>query len=41
VSGGSALVIYALIVVVWVAALYHSIAVNRQERKAVAEGQPA
>jgi hypothetical protein len=24
-----------------VAALYHSITVNRQERKAVAEGQPA
>ena len=41
VSGGSALVIYALIVVVWVAALYHSITVNRQERKAVAEAQPA
>jgi uncharacterized membrane protein YfcA len=41
VSGGPALVIYALIVVVWVAALYHSITVNRQESKVVAEGQPA
>jgi uncharacterized membrane protein YfcA len=41
VSGGPALAIYALIVVVWVAALYHSITVNRQERRAVAEGQPA
>jgi uncharacterized protein len=41
VSGGSALAIYSIIVVVWVAALYYSITVNRQERKAVAEGQPA
>ena len=41
VSGGPALVIYTLIVVVWGAALYHSITVNRQETKAVAEGQPA
>jgi uncharacterized membrane protein YfcA len=41
VSGGLALLIYALIVVVWVAALAHSIIVNRQERRTVAEGQPA
>ncbi len=41
VRGGLVLVIYALIVVVWVAALYHSIAVNRQEKRTVAEGQPA
>jgi len=27
--------------VVWVAALAHSIIVNRQERRTVAEGQPA
>ena len=41
VSGGLAVVMYALIVVVWVAALFHSISVNHQERKTVAEGQPA
>ena len=42
VSGGLALAIYVLIVVVWLAALAHSIMVNRQEKKrAVAEGQPA
>jgi uncharacterized membrane protein YfcA len=42
VSGGLALAIYVLIVVVWLAALSHSIMVNRQEKKrAVAEGQPA
>ncbi len=40
VSGGPALLVYALIVVVWIAALYHSITVNRQESKTVAEGQP-
>src|SRR5215207_5550125 len=41
VSGGLALAIYVLIVVVWLAALSHSIMVNRQEKKrAVAEGQP-
>ena len=34
VSGGLAIVAYTLIVVVWVAALAHSIMVNRQERKA-------
>jgi uncharacterized protein len=42
VSGGLAIVIYVLIVAVWVAALTHSIMVNRQEKKrTVAEGQPA
>jgi hypothetical protein len=42
VSGGLALAIYVLIVVVWLAALSHSIMVNRQEKKrAVAEDQPA
>jgi uncharacterized membrane protein YfcA len=42
VSGGLALAIYVLIVVVWLAALSHSIMVNRREKKrAVAEGQPA
>jgi len=41
VGGGLALLIYALIVVVWVAALSHSIMVNRQEKRTVAEGQPA
>jgi uncharacterized membrane protein YfcA len=42
VSGGLALAIYVLIVVVWLAALAHSIMVNRQDKKrAVAEGQPA
>jgi uncharacterized protein len=41
VDGGLALLIYALIVVVWLAALAHSIMVNRQEKRAVAEGQPA
>ena len=42
VSGGLALLIYVLIVVVWVAALVHSIMVNRQERKnTAAERQPA
>jgi uncharacterized membrane protein YfcA len=40
VSGPLVVVIYALIVVVWLAALAHSILVNRQE-KTVAEGQPA
>ena len=41
VSGSLALVMYVLIIVVWVAALYHSVTVNRQERESVAEGQPA
>jgi uncharacterized membrane protein YfcA len=41
VSGGLALLIYVLIVVVWVAALVHSIMVNRQEKRTVAESQPA
>jgi uncharacterized membrane protein YfcA len=42
VSGGLAIVIYVLIIVVWIAALSHSIMVNRQEKKrTVAEGQPA
>jgi uncharacterized protein len=39
VSGGLAIVTYALIVVVWVAALAHSIMVNRQERKASTEAK--
>jgi uncharacterized protein len=41
ISGGLALLIYVLIVVVWVAALVHSIMVNRQEKRTVAESQPA
>ena len=41
VGGSLALLVYALIVVVWVSALAHSIVVNRQEKRAVAEGQPA
>ena len=41
VEGGVVFVVYALIVVVWLAALAHSIIVNRQEQKTVAEGQPA
>ena len=42
VSGGLALLIYVLIVVFWVAALAHSIMVNRQEKKRTkAESQPA
>ena len=42
VSGGLAIVIYVLIVAVWIAALAHSIMVNRQEKKrTVAESQPA
>lgn len=40
-SGGLALSIYALIVLVWIAALAHSIVVNRQDNKSMAEGQPA
>jgi len=39
VSGGLAIVTYTLIVVVWVAALAHSIMVNRQERKASTEAK--
>jgi uncharacterized protein len=41
VSGGLVFVIYALIVVVWLAALAHSIIVNRQEKRTVVEGHPA
>jgi uncharacterized membrane protein YfcA len=41
VSGGLALAIYVLIVVVWLAALSHSIMVNRRDKRTVAEGQPA
>jgi uncharacterized membrane protein YfcA len=41
VSGGLALLIYVLIVVFWVTALAHSIMVNRQEKRAKAESQPA
>jgi uncharacterized membrane protein YfcA len=41
VSGPLVFVIYALIVVVWLAALVHSIVVNRREKRTVAEGQPA
>jgi uncharacterized protein len=41
VGGGLAILIYALIVLVWLAALAHSIMVNRQEKRTVAEGQPA
>jgi uncharacterized membrane protein YfcA len=40
-EGSVVFVIYALIVVVWVAALVHSIMVNRHEKNTVAEGQPA
>jgi uncharacterized protein len=41
VSGGLALLIYVLIVVFWVAALAHSIMVNRHEKRTKAESQPA
>ncbi len=41
VGGGLAILIYALIVVVWLAALAHSIMVNRQEKRTVVEGNPA
>ncbi|MCA1688826.1 MAG: sulfite exporter TauE/SafE family protein [Actinobacteria bacterium] len=41
VEGRLVFVVYTLIVVVWVAALAHSIMVNRQEKRTVAEGQPA
>jgi uncharacterized protein len=41
VSGGLAIGIYVLIVLVWLAALAHSIMVNRREKRAVAEGHPA
>jgi len=40
-SGGLAILIYALIVALWVVALASSIWVNRQEKDVVAEGQPA
>jgi uncharacterized protein len=41
VSGGLVFVVYALIVVVWIAALAHSVAVNRREKRSVTEGRPA
>ena len=42
VEGALALFLYAVIVVVWISALVHSIMVNRQEKvDTVAEGQPA
>ena len=41
VSGGLAVVIYILIVAIWLVALGHSLIVNRQEKRTVAEGQPA
>jgi uncharacterized protein len=41
VEGSVVFVVYALIVVIWVVALAHSIVVNRQEKKTVAQGQPA
>jgi uncharacterized membrane protein YfcA len=43
IEGATAWLLYAVIVVVWVAALVHSIVVNRQEKgkNAVAESQPA
>jgi len=42
VSGGLAVIIYVLIVVVWLVALGHSVMVNRWEKSgAVTEGQPA
>jgi uncharacterized protein len=42
VSGGLAVVIYVLIVVVWLTALGHSVMVNRREKsRPVTEGQPA
>ena len=41
VSGGLAVVIYILIVAIWLVALGHSLVVNRQEKRTVAEGQPA
>ena len=42
IEGALALFLYAVIVVVWIAALIHSIVVNRQEKvNTVAEGQPA
>jgi uncharacterized protein len=43
IEGATATLLYALIVVVWVVALVHSIMVNRREKTSseVAEGQPA
>ena len=41
VKGNVVFVVYALIVVVWLAALFHSIVVNRQEKNTAPEGQPA
>ncbi len=40
VSGGLAIGIYVLIVVVWLAALAHSIMVNRREKRTVTQGHP-
>jgi uncharacterized membrane protein YfcA len=41
IEGALTLLLYALIVVVWVAALAHSIMVNRQEKRTAEEGHPA
>ena len=43
IEGTTAILLYALIVMVWVVALAHSIMVNRREKTSseVAEGQPA
>jgi uncharacterized protein len=41
VSGGLVFAVYALIVMVWIAALAHSVIVNRREKRSVTEGQPA
>jgi hypothetical protein len=41
VEGSLVFVVYTLIVVVWITALAHSIMVNRQEKRTIAEGQPA
>src|ERR687894_776626 len=43
IEGATALLLYAVIIVVWIAALVHSIMVNRQEKgkNAVTESQPA
>jgi hypothetical protein len=41
IEGATAWLLYAIIVVVWVAALAHSIMVNRREKSGVPESQPA
>jgi uncharacterized protein len=43
IEGATALLLYAVIIVVWIAALVHSIMVNRQEKgnNAAAGSQPA